>query len=88
MYDYNAPLVNMTQKYNKLIARKMFPGVAGSATYTVMATDYTKYAAVFTCQKLAFAHRRSATILSRTKELDRIYVDKVRYIIYVDSVYI
>ncbi|KAG7303518.1 hypothetical protein JYU34_012044 [Plutella xylostella] len=56
-----------------------FPlSVAGSASYTVMATDYTTYAAIFTCQKLAFAHRRSATILSRTKELDKMYVDKMR----------
>ncbi|XP_023944006.1 apolipoprotein D [Bicyclus anynana] len=56
-----------------------FPlSVAGSASYTVMATDYNTYAAVFTCQKLTFAHRRSATILSRTKELDKMYVDKMR----------
>ncbi|XP_041972492.1 apolipoprotein D-like isoform X2 [Aricia agestis] len=56
-----------------------FPlSVAGSASYTVMSTDYNTYAAVFTCQKLAFAHRRSATILSRSKELDRMYVDKMR----------
>lgn len=51
--------------------------MAGSASYTVVATDYSSYAAVFTCQKLAFAHRRSATILSRTKDLDKIYTDKV-----------
>ncbi|XP_046964382.1 apolipoprotein D-like [Vanessa cardui] len=56
-----------------------FPlSVAGSASYTVMATDYTTYAAIFTCQKLAFANRHSATILSRTKELDKIFVDKTR----------
>ncbi|XP_032527239.2 apolipoprotein D-like [Danaus plexippus] len=56
-----------------------FPlSVAGSASYTIMATDYTNYAAIFTCQKLAFAHRRSATILSRHKELDKMYVDKMR----------
>ncbi|XP_049878979.1 apolipoprotein D-like [Pectinophora gossypiella] len=56
-----------------------FPlSVAGSASYTILATDYTTYAAVFTCQKLAFAHRRSATILSRNKELDKIFLDKVR----------
>lgn len=68
-------------KIKNKIARHIFPGVAGSASYTVMATDYSTYAAIFTCQKLAFAHRRSATILSRTKELDRIYVDKVRCVI-------
>ncbi|CAH2051820.1 unnamed protein product, partial [Iphiclides podalirius] len=56
-----------------------FPlSVAGSASYTVMMTDYSTYASIFTCQKLAFAHRRSATILSRTKELDKMYVDKMR----------
>ncbi|XP_038214654.1 apolipoprotein D-like [Zerene cesonia] len=56
-----------------------FPlSVAGSATYTVISTDYNKYAAIFTCQKLAFAHRQSATILSRTKELDKMFVDKMR----------
>nr|UEP64335.1 teratocyte lipocalin [Cotesia flavipes] len=56
-----------------------FPlSVAGSASYTVVATDYDTYAAIFTCQKLAFAHRRSATILSRSKELDKIFVDKMR----------
>ncbi|XP_026740599.1 apolipoprotein D-like [Trichoplusia ni] len=56
-----------------------FPlSVAGSASYTVVMTDYTSHAVIFTCQKLAFAHRRSATILSRTKDLDRIYVDKMR----------
>lgn len=56
-----------------------FPlSVAGSASYTVLLTDYTSHAVVFTCQKLAFAHRRSATILSRTKELDKVYLDKMR----------
>lgn len=56
-----------------------FPlSVAGSASYTVLLTDYTSHAVIFTCQKLAFAHRRSATILSRTKELDKMYTDKLR----------
>ncbi|CAB3220644.1 unnamed protein product [Arctia plantaginis] len=56
-----------------------FPlSVAGTASYTILMTDYTSHAVVFTCQKLAFAHRRSATILSRTKELDRIYLEKMR----------
>lgn len=41
-------------------------------------TDYDTYAGIFTCQKLAFAHRQSATILSRTRTLDQIEVDKIR----------
>lgn len=44
----------------------------------IFATDYENYAGIFTCQKLAFAHRQSATILSRTRNLDKDYVDKVR----------
>lgn len=40
-------------------------------------TDYDNFAGIFTCQKVTFAHRQSATLLSRTKELDKIYVDKV-----------
>lgn len=50
---------------------------AGESDFTVFMTDYTTYAGVFTCQKLSFAHRQSATLLSRTKELDKMYIDKV-----------
>ncbi|XP_069678986.1 apolipoprotein D-like [Periplaneta americana] len=56
-----------------------FPlSLAGSASYIVLMTDYENYAGVFTCQKLAFAHRQSASILSRTPTLDKVYVDKIR----------
>jgi len=56
-----------------------FPlNVAGDSGFTVFLTDYSTYAGIFTCQKVTFAHRQSATILSRTKDLDKIYVDKVR----------
>lgn len=56
-----------------------FPlSVAGSSSFTVFMTDYDTYAAIFTCQKLTFANRQSATILSRTRTLDKMYVDKIR----------
>lgn len=56
-----------------------FPlSVAGSAKYIVFMTDYNTYAGIFTCQRLAFAHRLSATILSRTRSLDKVIVDKIR----------
>ncbi|CAL7939111.1 unnamed protein product [Xylocopa violacea] len=59
-----------------------FPlSVAGSASHVVFATDYVNYAGIFTCQKLAFAHRQSATILSRHRELDKSYVDNLRHIL-------
>lgn len=40
-------------------------------------TDYENYAAVYTCQGLGIGHRDSATILSRTRSLDKVYTDKV-----------
>lgn len=40
-------------------------------------TDYDTFAGIFTCQRLAFAHRQSATLLSRNKDLDKMFVDKV-----------
>lgn len=56
-----------------------FPlSVAGSASHVVFATDYDNYAAIFTCQKLAFAHRQSATILSRNRELEKSTIDAIR----------
>ncbi|XP_011162593.1 apolipoprotein D [Solenopsis invicta] len=56
-----------------------FPlNVAGSASHVVFMTDYDTYAGIFTCQKLAFAHRQSATILSRTRTLDQQQVDRIR----------
>lgn len=51
--------------------------VAGDSQFTVFMTDYETYAGLFTCQKVTFAHRQSATLLSRTKELDKMYIDKV-----------
>jgi apolipoprotein D and lipocalin family protein len=55
-----------------------FPlSVAGSAGFTVFMTDYENYAGIFSCQKLPVGNRHSATILSRTKELEKAYVDKV-----------
>ncbi|XP_015593139.1 apolipoprotein D isoform X2 [Cephus cinctus] len=56
-----------------------FPlSVAGSASHVVFETDYTHYAAVFSCQKLAFAHRQSATILSRQRDLDAGTTERLR----------
>jgi len=55
-----------------------FPLNFGSASYTVFMTDYTDYAAIFTCQKLAFSNRQSVSILSRSKTLDSIYLDKIQ----------
>lgn len=59
--------------------RVRFPlSVAGDSTFTVFMTDYTQYAGIYTCQKLPASHRQSATLLSRTAQLDKLYVDKMR----------
>lgn len=51
----------------------------GNVFFKVFMTDYENYAGIFTCQKLPVgAHRQSATILSRTKDIDRSYVEKIR----------
>ncbi|CAK9800566.1 Apolipoprotein D [Anthophora quadrimaculata] len=56
-----------------------FPlSISGSASHVVFSTDYQNYAGIFTCQKLMFTNRQSATILSRHRELDKSYVDKLR----------
>ncbi|XP_015183810.1 PREDICTED: apolipoprotein D-like [Polistes dominula] len=56
-----------------------FPlSVAGSASHIIFTTDYDNYAGIFTCQKLAFAHRQSATILSRRRDLDRDTIDNIK----------
>ncbi|KAI4493147.1 hypothetical protein M0802_009564 [Mischocyttarus mexicanus] len=56
-----------------------FPlSVAGSASHIIFTTDYENYAGIFTCQKLAFANRQSATILSRRRDLDKDIVDKIK----------
>lgn len=54
--------------------------MAGSASYRIFMTDYSTYAAVFTCQKLAFANRQSVSILARQRTLDKQYLDKVSFL--------
>lgn len=44
-----------------------------------MMTDYVNYAAIFTCQNIAFGNRKSISILSRTNTLDDTYLDKIKY---------
>ncbi|XP_012278252.1 apolipoprotein D isoform X2 [Orussus abietinus] len=59
-----------------------FPlSVAGKASHVIFSTDYDSYAGIFTCQKMAFAHRQSATILSRYRDLDKSKVDELRHIL-------
>jgi len=59
--------------------RVRFPlSVAGKADYIVFNTDYDNYGAVYSCQKILFGHRRSASILSRTPSLSNMFVNKVR----------
>lgn len=50
----------------------------GEALFKIFMTDYTSYAGIFSCQKLPVGHRQSATILSRSKDMDKAYIDKIR----------
>lgn len=83
-YSYTGTLKVIDRDLPAKMSVKYPLSVAGSSKFTVFGTDYTTYAGIFTCQKLAFSHRQSATILSRSKTLDKIYVDKVFiYAIYI-----
>jgi len=62
----------------KLIAKFPLNVLPGDAIFKVFMTDYENYAGIFTCQKLPVSHRQSATILSRSKDMDKAYVDKIR----------
>jgi hypothetical protein len=76
---------DLTCKLN--FVHPIFSGLAGSASYIVFMTDYENYGGLFTCQKLGFAHRQSASILSRSPRLDKMYVDKVREFSAIKNVY-
>lgn len=87
-YSYTGTLKVIDRDLPAKMSVKYPLSVAGSSKFTVFGTDYTTYAGIFTCQKLAFSHRQSATILSRSKTLDKIYVDKVFiYAIYIIYIY-
>lgn len=60
-----------------IIIKKLLVGVAGKSSYVVFSTDYTNYAGIFSCQKIPLGNRHSVTILSRTRTLDKPYLDKV-----------
>jgi len=77
-YSYTGTLNVIDRDLPAKMSVKYPFSVAGSSKFTVFATDYGTYAGIFTCQKLGFGHRQSATILSRTKSLDKIYVEKIR----------
>lgn len=46
--------------------------------FQVVMTDYEQYAAVWSCQRILFGHRESAHIMSRTPELNREVILKIR----------
>jgi len=59
--------------------RVKFPlNVAGEANFVVFMTDYNSYAGIFSCQRILFGHVKSASIISRTPQLDQEIVMKIR----------
>jgi len=59
--------------------RISFPlSVGGDSSFVVFMTDYENYAGIFTCQSFKILHRQSATLLSRTRTLDKTYWEKMR----------
>lgn len=62
----------------KMTVRFPLNVLPGEAIFKIFMTDYNNYAGIFSCQKLPVGHRQSATILSRTKDMDKAYVEKIR----------
>lgn len=52
--------------------------LTGSADFIVFDTDYETYMAVFECDRAGLLHRRSVAILSRVRNIDDIFVKRVR----------
>lgn len=78
-YSYTGELeVKDSDVPAKMTVRFPLNVLPGDALFKVFMTDYDNYAGIFSCQKLPVAHRQSATILSRTKDMDKAYVDKIR----------
>ncbi|XP_063844192.1 uncharacterized protein LOC135090924 isoform X2 [Scylla paramamosain] len=52
--------------------------LTGSADFIVFDTDYETYMAVFECDRAGLLHRRSVAILSRSRNIDVMFVNRVR----------
>ncbi|XP_071526183.1 apolipoprotein D-like isoform X3 [Panulirus ornatus] len=52
--------------------------LTGKADFIVFDTDYETYMSVFECDRAGLLHRRSVTILSRTRTIDDMFVSRVR----------
>ncbi|VVC35840.1 Hypothetical protein CINCED_3A020595 [Cinara cedri] len=76
-YHYVGSLKADNTMPSKMIAD--FPlSIAGKSSFVVFSTDYKQYGAIYSCQKIPFGNRHSVTILSRSRTLDKPYLDKVR----------
>nr|CAG4651925.1 EOG090X085R [Triops cancriformis] len=77
-YKYTGTL-DQPDLQNPGALRVRFPlSIAGKADYVVYDTDYTNFAAIYSCQPILFGHRRSASILSRKPILDANTVTSLR----------
>ncbi|CAL4059984.1 unnamed protein product [Meganyctiphanes norvegica] len=52
--------------------------LSGQADFIIFDTDYDTYMAVFECNRAGLIHRRSVTILSRTQQIDDMFVRRIR----------
>ncbi|KAJ4430922.1 hypothetical protein ANN_19515 [Periplaneta americana] len=68
------PQEAFADSFQKLYERSLIK----KASFVVIMTDYETFGLVFSCQKLAFANRQAAFIMSRSPKLAQIYIDKIR----------
>lgn len=77
-YKYRGILEAKDEKNASDMSVRFPLNVIGKSSFVIFMTDYDNYAGIYSCQTIAFTHRHSATILSRTPNMDSIYLDKLR----------
>ncbi|XP_069678940.1 apolipoprotein D-like [Periplaneta americana] len=77
-YTYEGELTVPDKKDSARMEIHLPATVIRRASFVVIMTDYDTYGLVFSCQKLAFASRQAAFILSRSPSLDQTYIDEIR----------
>ncbi|CAL4150795.1 unnamed protein product, partial [Meganyctiphanes norvegica] len=79
-YAYtNTGTLNIEDPANPAKMRVRWPdNIAGSATFTIMDTDFDNYLLFVECQKLFFISRSNAAILSRNNTLDPAIIENLK----------
>ncbi|KAL7646637.1 UNVERIFIED_CONTAM: hypothetical protein RMT77_001888 [Armadillidium vulgare] len=63
---------------SKMRIRWPTSALTGKADFIIFDTDYENYLAIFQCDRAGLLHRRDVTVLSRTPDVDDMFIRRVR----------